>query len=186
MIKYENEVCEYLGIPSIPKKKWDGIKSFRYGVGIVTNSLGEECYVICTYDGTAGESPKVKKSFALEPFMSLGDIYVVPSYMDTDVDSMDLDDSSKEKARALVEEASELENEGVALKVQIPDNEYFFDHITNDEEAIAYITAYNKTNGIRGSIPSSHESIVMRLSSIWSEHQCNTTTKKRGRLKGKK
>ena len=39
MIQKEQEVCRYLSIPNIPKKKWDGKSSFKFGVA-VTELLG--------------------------------------------------------------------------------------------------------------------------------------------------
>jgi hypothetical protein len=51
----------------------------------------------------------------------------------------------------------------------MPDNEYFFDHIHDDNEACAFIEAYNKRNKIKGVIPKKHDSLVMRLGVIWEE-----------------
>jgi hypothetical protein len=91
--------------------------------------------------------------------------------MDTkDIENADLDEQSKKAAERLAQETEELaetsENEE---KVEMPENEYFFDHIHNDEEAIAFITAYNRDNNIRGAVPSKHETLVMRLGVIFND-----------------
>jgi hypothetical protein len=84
---------------------------------------------------------------------------------------MDLDEQSKKKVKGLLDEAKELENEGVeddnALKK--PKNEYYFDHITNDDEAKAFIQSYNSRNRIKGRIPTTHDGLVMRLAVIYSD-----------------
>ena len=105
--------------------------------------------------------------------------------MDTDVENMDLDESSKEAAQALVNEALDLENADTASsKVTLPENEYYFDNVHSDEEAQAFIKSYNTSNRIKGKIPTTHEGIVMRLSVIYSElnNKSNkSTTSKRKR-----
>ena len=66
-------------------------------------------------------------------------------------------------------EADELENQGADETMEVPENEYCFDHIHNDEEAIAFIEAYNRENNIKGAIPKKHESIIARLTVIYAE-----------------
>ena len=104
-----------------------------------------------------------------EPFYGIDKIFVVPSYMDTDVDNMDLDEQSKKAAEDLKKEADELEKQGADENMEVPENEYCFDHIHNDEEAIAFIEAYNRENNIKGAIPKKHESIIARLTVIYAE-----------------
>ncbi len=191
MVEYENEVCQYLGIPSIPKKKWDRKSSFKHGVGIVDLIGGNQAYVVVTFD--AEKDPdgycRILKVFSLEQFalggFGLSEVFVVPDYMNTDVESMDFDEKSKEAAKTLVNEALDLENSDTAAsKVALPENEYYFDNIHDDEEAQAFIKSYNTSNRIRGKVPTTHEAIVMRLSVIHSEinNKSNkSTTSKRKR-----
>ena len=172
MILCENEVCKYLGIPNIPKKKWDGKSGFKNGVGVVDLMSGNKAYVSVTFNPEKDKSCKVVKVFINEQFSNIDkdSVFVVPDYMDTDVENMDFDESSKQAAQALVNEALDLENSDTAAsKVELPDNEYYFDNIHNDEEAQAFIKSYNQSNKIRGKVPTTHEAIVMRLSVIYSE-----------------
>lgn len=170
-IRFEKEVCQYLSLPSIPLKEWDGTSSFKDGVAVTKLSLGDLAYAVCTFNADTDKEPRIKKVFAEERFSGIDKIFVVPSYMDTkDIENADLDEQSKEAAERLAQETKELaetpENEE---KVEMPENEYFFDHIHNDEEAIAFITAYNRDNNIRGAVPSKHETIVMRLGVIFND-----------------
>jgi hypothetical protein len=64
-------------------------------------------------------------------------------------------------------------------KVELPKNEYFFDHIHNDEEAIAFIKSWNKSNRIKGRIPTDHETILMKLSVMWADAQRGNKRNKR-------
>lgn len=170
MINYENLVCRELNIPSIPKKKWDGEKSFKSGVAVLEMQDCRKVYAIATFDNENDKEPRIIKVFTLEQFSNISDIFVVPDYMDNDVENMDLDDESKAAAQAMLEEAKELENESTKNKAKdLPKNEYFFDHITNDEQAAAYIKDYNKRNKIKGRVPNTHDGLVMRLSVIYSE-----------------
>ena len=189
MIFCEGEICRYLEIPNIPKKKWDGKSSFKRGVGIVDLSLGNQMYVIVTFDAEKDEECRVIKVFNMEQFnmpsFGVDNVFVVPDYMDTDVESMDFDEESKKAAQALVNEAKDLENvDDVSAKVELPENEYYFDNIHDDEEGMAFIKSYNTSNKIRGKVPTTHEAIVMRLSVIYSEingKSNKSTTNKRKR-----
>jgi len=168
-IRFEKEVCQYLSLPSIPLKEWDGKSSFKDGVAVTKLSLGDLAYAVCTFNADTDKEPRIKKVFAEERFSGIDKIFVVPSYMDTkDIENADLDEQSKEAAERLAQETEEMtetpENEE---KVEMP--EYFFDHIHNDEEAIAFITAYNRDNNIRGAVPSKHETLVMRLGVIFND-----------------
>ena len=171
-IRFEKEVCQYLSLPSIPLKEWDSKTSFKDGVAITKLLLGDLAYAVCTFNADTDKEPRIKKVFADERFSGIDKIFVVPSYMDTkDIENADLDEQSKEAAERLAQETEELaetpdENNE---KVEMPENEYFFEHIHNDEEAIAFITAYNRDNNIRGAVPSKHETLVMRLGVIFNE-----------------
>lgn len=189
MVDKENEICQYLGIPSIPKKKWDGESGFKRGVGIVNLLTGGKAYVVVTYNPEKDKDCRVIKVFTPEQFnvekFNAENVFIIPEYMDTDVESMDFDESSKDAARALVNEALDLENsDNASSKVEMPENEYFFDNVHNDEEGMAFIKSYNSSNHIRGKVPTTHDAIVMRLSVIYSElnNKSNkTATNKRKR-----
>ena len=169
MISFEKEVCSYLNIPSLPKKEWDGKSSFKNAVSTIKLGGSRLAYAVASYDEAKDDAPRVVKSFMTEPFYGIDKIFVVPSYMDTDVDNMDLDEQSKKAAEDLKKEADELENQGADENMEVPENEYCFDHIHNDEEAIAFIEAYNRENNIKGAIPKKHESIIARLTVIYAE-----------------
>lgn len=167
---YEKEICEALRLPSIPKKEWDGKSGFRNCVAVVDMLLGEQAYAVASFDPEKDEKPRIVRVFSQEQFADITKVFIVPEYMDVeDIKNADLDEESKKRAEELAKEAKEVENEGVEEEVKMPDNEYFFDHITNDEEARAYIEAYNKTNKLRARVPKTHEGLVMRLSVIYSE-----------------
>jgi hypothetical protein len=169
MIQFEKEICEFLRLPSIPKKEWDGKSAFAKGVAVVKTSLGNLDYVAATFNTEKEEKPRIVKVFSQVPFDSIEQIFIVPDYMDTDVSDADLDEESKKHAEMLAKEAEEIENEGTEKEVSNPENEYLFDHIHNDDEARAYIASYNKTNKIKGRVPKTHEGLVMRLAVIYSE-----------------
>jgi hypothetical protein len=180
MIKFESEILDWLNLPSIPKKKWDGKTSFKVGVAVIELQYGAQAYAVATFDSDSDSEPRVKKVFSLEQFVKVSEIFVVPSYMDEDIEHMDLDEQSKQAAQRLLDEAHELENEGIEEKIEMPKNEYFFDTIHNDEEAMAFIKSYNKANRIKGRVPRDHETIVMKLSVLWSNLQ-NKNNKKKNR-----
>ena len=170
-IRFEKEVCQYLSLPSIPLKEWNGKTSFKDGVAVTKLLLGDLAYAVCTFNADTDKEPRIKKVFAEERFSGIDKIFVVPSYMDTnDIENSDLDEQSKEAAERLAQETEELaETTENDEKVEMPENEYFFDHIHNDDEAIAFITAYNRDNNIRGAVPSKHETLVMRLGVIFND-----------------
>ena len=171
MVNYENEVCEFLRIPSIPKKAWNGKDAFKRGVAVLCPVHGDDCYGVVTFDPSVDEKPRVIKVFGVESFTDIKDVKIVPSYMESPkAEETDLDDESKKRLAELEKEAAAVENEGVnEEKVDMPENEYFFDNIHNDEEGRAFIEAWNKSNHIKGSAPKKHETIVMRLGVIWAE-----------------
>lgn len=170
MVFFEKEVCEALRLPSIPKKKWDGKSSFNRCVAVVKTVSDSEVYAIASFDAEKEKEPRIVKVFSQEPFNKVGDIFIVPQYMDVeDVKDADLDEESKKRAEELLKEAKEIEDEGVEEEVKEPENEYYFDHIHTDEEAAAFIASYNKTNRLRARVPKTHEGLIMRLSVIYAE-----------------
>ena len=170
-ILFEKEICDYLKLPSIPKKEWDKESPFAKGVAIVTLGFGDKGYAVARYDIEKEQKPNIIKVFTSEPFYDVEKVFIVPDYMETEVKDADLDDESKKKAEELAKQAEEIENDDNAEVVETPENEYYFDNITNDEEAIAFITAYNQKNGIKGAVPKKHDTIVMRLSVIYADMQ---------------
>ena len=175
MIKFEKEVCDYLRIPSIPKKEWNKQDSFKKGVAVVRLAVSGIGYAVCTYDEDFDKEPRIIKSFASEPFYGIENVFVVPNYMNTsekDISEMDLDDESKKKAEQLVQEAQELtatseENKEIEEMQQLP--EWIFPEITNAEEARAWLQSWNSKNKVRGKIPTNEETIKMRLLNIYSQ-----------------
>ena len=169
-IEFENEVLTQLNLPSIPIKEWNGENAFKDGVAIVEYRDGSLAYAIASFDPAVDDKPRIKKTFNVVPFVAIKKIFVVPSYMNNDVSTMDLDDESKKAAERLANEVKELESEGVEYeKIVAPSNEFFFDNITNDEQGRAFIKAYNQSKRIRGKVPKSHDAIVARLAVIWSD-----------------
>lgn len=174
---YENEAVKFLNLPAIPKKKWDGKSSFNKGLAIVNIDIDVEACAIATFDAEEDAKPRVIKVFGYEQFKDIKDIYVIPDYMETDMEDADLDAESKEKAQSIIDEANEIQNDA-ELQEEVHDEEseeepkvnpYIFDHITNDEEAIAFIKAYNERNKIVGQLPRKHETILMRLAVIHAD-----------------
>jgi len=174
MIQFEQEVIKALGLPSIPKKEWDGKSSFDKGVAVLKMRDEREAYGVCSFDAQEDKSPRIVKVFGIEPFIGVDKVFVVPSYMtsEEEIKDMDLDEQSKKKVKQVLMEANELENENVSDNDELtkPKNEYYFENITNDEEARAFIQAHNSRNRIKGRIPSTHEGLVMRLAVIYSEN----------------
>ena len=131
---------------------------------------GGQTYAVATFDTEKDVTPRIVKVFSQERFTVIDKIFIVPEYMDVDdIQNADLDEESKKRAADLAEEAKEIEDEGVEKETALPENEYFFDCIHSDEEARAYIEAYNKSNKIRGRVPKTHDGLVMRLSVIYAE-----------------
>lgn len=175
MVKFEKEVCDYLKIPSIPKKEWNEEDSFKKGVAVVRLAVSGIGYAVCTYDEDDDIEPRIIKSFASEPFYEIEKIFVVPNYMNTseqDIEEMDLDDESKKKAEQLVQEAQELtqhseQDKEIDEMQNLP--EWIFAEINSLDEARAWLSNYNSRNRIRGKIPTNEETIKMRLLNIYSQ-----------------
>lgn len=173
-ILFKQEILSHLELPSIPsdKYKWDGKTSFKFGIAITTLAMERKAYAVCTFDSEKDDAPRVTKTFAQEPFYEIGDIYVVPSFMDMDVDNMDLDEESKRAAERLAQEAKELsetkEDEELMQEIHgLP--EWVFPNIHNVEEARAFIQSWNASNKIKGKIPKNEETLKLRLLTIYQE-----------------
>lgn len=175
MVEFEKEIIKYLNLPSIPKRVWDGLSSFQNGVAVVNMSLDRQAYAVCTFNKDEDKEPRIKKVFGIEPFTGIEKVFVVPSYMDNNTTDVDLDAESKKRAEQLAAEAQELENNGVVDEaVQEADKlpEWIFDEIHNMSEAQAWLKQYNIRNGIRkGKIPTSEETIKMRLYNIYMSNK---------------
>lgn len=171
IIRFEKEVCDFLKLPSIPIKEWDGKSAFEKGVAVINMAYDEKGYAVAKFNPEKDEKPAIVKVFSSDMFFDVEKVFIVPDYMETNVEHADLDDESKKKAEELAKEAEEIENEGAGEEMQLPENPYLFDNITNDEEAIAFITAYNQKNGIKGAVPKKHETILNRLLVIYSEQK---------------
>lgn len=178
MIEFEKEVINYLNLPSIPKKEWDGRTAFGKGVAVVETETGGEAYAVCKFDPESGrKKPSITRTFSLEKFTAVKRIYVVPNYMAQveDVAKMDLDEESKKKAMAILEQADEIEKgltedrESTNEINNLP--EWVFPEISNKEEAMAWLRSYNSSNRIKGKIPSNEETLKLRLLAIYSEQK---------------
>ena len=168
MIQNEEEILDYLDLPSLPKRAWDGKSSFDKGVAKIGLRSGYEAYAVVTFDSEVDAKPRVIKAFVSEPFVNVGEIYVVPSYMATDLDDADLDEQSKKKAQEIVMEAKAIENLGVE-NVEVPTSEWVFPEIKTKDEAIAWLRAYNTKHRIKGKVPTNPETIKVRLYAIQQE-----------------
>jgi hypothetical protein len=170
MIEFEKEVIDYLNLPSLPKREWDGKSTFQDGVAIVNLSLGRQAYAVCTFNNDTDKTPRIKKVFGVEPFSGIEKVFVVPSYMDNDTTDADLDVESKKRAEQLANEARELENQGTVDEAVEAANklpEWIFPEIQNREQAIAYIKSYRRINRIKGKIPDNDETLKSCLYAIY-------------------
>lgn len=176
MIQYEKEICRYLDIPAIPKKKWDGKRSFKYGVAVANLVAGNDAaYVVVSFDAQVDDKPHVVKVFAIGQYdgIDYGSITVVPDYMDVDgVETWDIDDASKKAAQSLIEEAKEMQDAEDDDDGMVGLPEWIFPEITTKDEAVAWLKSYNKMNRIKkGRIPTSEDALKMRLFSIYSSNK---------------
>lgn len=167
MIRFAQEILTHLNIPSIPKRVWDGASSFRDGVAVVEGIDGSEMYAACTFDADNDIKPYIKKVFGNEPFSGIKEIYIVPNYMNTDVESFDLDEESTERAKSLIEEAADLEAEADNKETAVDD--WVFDEIHNKEEATAWVREYRRRNKIKGRIPKNEDDLKAYLYVVKSD-----------------
>ena len=173
-IKFEKEVLNYLNLPKIPIKEHDGVTPFEKGVAVVKTIDGDYAYATCSFNPENGDTiPVVTKVFSIVPFVEIEKVFVVPNYMDSvnDVPEMDLDDESKKKAEIILNEAAELENEGVDSETEDINNlpEWIFPEISSKEEAVAWLKNWQIKNRLRQRIPKTEENIKLRLYSIYTE-----------------
>lgn len=181
MVLFEHEVTEYLGLPGIPRKEWNGRDAFAKGVALLDLTDGREAYAVATYDTEKDEAPRVVKVFGIEPFRGVKQILVVPNYMTSmeEVEGMDLDAESKKKVKEILREAEEMENEGVKEKDAMEGlPEWVFDEIHSREEAEAWLRNYNQANRIRGRIPTTDETLKLRLYAIYTNKGGGGKTRK--------
>ena len=171
MILFEKEVCAKLRIPSIPKREWDGKSSFQTGVAVVGLRTNRDAYAIATFDNENDKIPRVTKVFSDEPFGIIRKVFIVPEYMEVeDVDTLDLDETSKANAASLAREAHTIEIEGTDDEDEYKNlPEWVFDAITNKEEAIAWLAAYRKQNKIRGKMPKNEDTIKSCLLAAYAD-----------------
>lgn len=175
MIEFEKDVINYLNLPSLPKRVWNGKDSFQDGVAVINLTLNRQAYAVCTFNKDEDKEPRIKKVFGVEPFSGIYKVFVVPAYMDNDTTDVDLDAESKKRAEQLAAEAHELENDGTvdeAVKEADKLPEWIFDEIHNMSEAQAWLKQYNVRNGIRkGKVPTSEETVKMRLYNIYMSNK---------------
>lgn len=175
MIEFEKEVINYLNLPSLPKRVWNGKDSFQDGVAVINLTLNRQAFAVCTFNKDEDKEPRIKKVFGVEPFIGIDKVFVVPAYMDNDTTDVDLDAESKKRAEQLAAEAQELENEGTvdeAVKEADKLPEWIFPEIQNIEQAQAYLREYNRMNRIKkGKIPTNEETIKMRLYNIYMSNK---------------
>jgi hypothetical protein len=176
MILHEKEILEFLNIPSIPKKEWDGQKTFAKGVAIVKTRDGGEAYAACSFNDISKKEPTITKVFGIIQFTSIEKVFVCPDYMANveDIKEMDLDEESKRNAETLLKEAEEIEKEDAVEENDNIENlpEWIFPEISNKQQAEAWLQRYNQKNGIKkGKIPQNEETIKLRLYSIYTQNK---------------
>ena len=178
MIRFEKEVLEYLNIPSVPKKEFDGKSAFSKGVAVIETVDGQEAFAIASYNPDNGDKePKIVKVFGIEPFRKINKIFIVPSYMNTEeeIKDMDLDEQSKKKVQQVLDEAKEIENEGTKYENPMDElPEWIFPEINSKQEAEAWLRNFQSRNKQKGRIPTTEENIKLRLYSIYTELQNKT------------
>lgn len=163
MIDNEKDVCEYLNIPSIPQKEFNGKESFKDGVAIVNLLGGGKAYAVATFNNETDSEPRIKKVFGVIPYIGVEKIFVVPQYMNEDVSGFDMDEKSKKAAQAIIDEAHELEGLKKEDKEKGEEKEWVFDEINNKEEAVAFIRKYRSMNKIKGKVPENEDAIKAYL-----------------------
>lgn len=172
-ILFEQEVCEYLDIPSIPKTKWDGKTTFKSGVAVLSLAFGNQrAYATCAFNAERDKKPRVTHVFSAHTFKRIDEIYVVPAYMDVDIESFDISEESKKAATQVLEEAKELEQTHIEDVSVGASGKYYFQEITSLEEAQAFIHAYDKEHGNKeAKMLTSEDEILTRLAVIWRSEE---------------
>lgn len=155
---YEKEILEYLNIPSIPQKKWDG-KPFKNACGIVHLKGKNTAFAVFGFSDSSN-APYIKKVFGEEPIINIGEIYPIPDYMDMQgIENWDVPDESKDAAQNLANEAIEMEKSQQNEEDEFLSNEWFFDEIHNIDEARAWVANYRKKKRMRGKPIKDEESL---------------------------
>lgn len=159
------ECLVYLQIPSLPKKTWDGESEFNKGIALVERISKKQDYVICRYLPEKDMNVRVTKDFSGEPFIKVIECYPMPDYADVEIETMQLDEKSKEAMEALIEERNEKVNEDVPEEDdKLPD--WIFPFINNAAEAIAYL----KSQGVKVSAAlKSEEKIKAKLYVLYQD-----------------
>lgn len=172
--KFSTEICEFLNIPSIPNKEWDGKSSFESGVAIVKTVCDTEECAVCTFNNKVDKVAKIIKVWGSDPFLKILNVYPVPLYMEDDITKMDFhDESSKEAMEALLEEKKQLINEGID-KPKDDTSEWGYSFIHDKKEAVAFL----KTKKIKGAIPTKEEVLKMKLKALYRSEQKNKNINK--------
>ena len=161
----EKKILEYLKIPSLPAKKWNGKDSFLQGLAIVRRITGEEDYAICSFNSETDERVRIIKDFGIIPFTEIIDVFTVPDYMNDDISKMNLDEESKDAMKQLLDEKKEIVNGKV--EETIISSEWGYEFIHNKQEAIAYL----KSKQIKGRISNSEEVLKAKLREMFHKEQ---------------
>ena len=169
-ILFEQEICDFLALPKIPAKEWDKKSAFKKSVAIVRTFSGCLAYAVASFDPEKDSEVRIVKTFSPEVFLGIEKVFIVPSYMDKDVENFDLDDESRKKAEELIKEAESIENKGEESLVPDIDvlPEWIFDEIHSKDEAVAWLKDYNKRNRIKGDVPKKDDTIKLRLYAIFT------------------
>ena len=165
-IRFENKICQFLGIPAIPKKKWDKETQFDNGVAIIKRVTGDEDYAVCSFNSTIDENVRITKDFGFEPFVEIIEVYPVPAYMEDNIENMQLDEESKMAMEVLLEEKKEIVNKNVE-KPKVDVYEWGYPFIKNQKEAEAYLAK----NNTRGRIPTNKITLQNKLRLMYREEQ---------------
>lgn len=165
-IRFENKICQFLGIPSIPKKKWDNETSFDSGVAIIKRITDVEDYAVCSFNKETDDSVRIIKDFGFEPFVEIIDIYPVPAYMEDNIDKMQLDEESKQAMEELLQEKKEIVNKDVE-KPKVEIYEWGYPFIKDRKSAEEYL----RKKGLKGRIPTNKITLQAKLQCMYREEQ---------------
>jgi len=163
--KSEKQVCEYLGIPSIPiKAKWDGKSPFTRGVAVIHRITDVYDYACCAFNPETDDSVNIVKDFGDVPFNQITEVYPLAAWMEDNIQGMDLSDSSKEAMEALLQEKREKIKDGTE-EPKKKEYEWGYEFIHDKKEALAFL----KTKNIKGKMPAKEEVIKAKLRVMYRE-----------------
>lgn len=166
-IRFKKEICQTLGIPSIPKKEWDKKTSFDNGVAVIRRITDKEDYAICSFNSEMDDYIRIVKDFGFEPFKEIVTVYPIPPYMEDNINDMDFDDeSSKEAMEELLQKKKEIVNEGID-KPKVETYEWGYPFIKEKREAIAFL----KKQNLKGRIPTNDEVLKAKLRAMYRNEQ---------------